>query len=341
MSPILSTLTPFLASRFAEIALGHVTREYPNKLDHVLSGPQDVLGPRALHPVFHGSFDWHSCVHGTWLLASLYRLFPDIAEAERIRALLDGQLTPDKIAGELAYLARPESGGFERPYGWAWLLMLAAEFKRHTSVEGRAWSAALTPLADAFADRFHAFLPKQTYPIRAGTHANSAFALALAAEYAAVADDRALTNLIAQQAWDWFGRDIGCQAWEPDGDAFLSPALMEAECMRRILPPAEFGPWLARFLPDLAQGEPRVLFTPATVSDHADGKIAHLDGLNLSRAWCWRSLAASFDELLRTRALSAAERHLACSLPQIAGHYAGEHWLASFALLALGPPTLV
>jgi len=341
MSPILITLTPLLASHLAEIALGHVTREYPNKLDHVLGGPGDVLSPRALHPVFYGSFDWHSCVHGTWLLASLYRLFPDIAEAARIRALLDAQLVPDKIAGELAYLARPESGGFERPYGWGWLLMLGSELRRHGSPEGRAWSAALAPLADAFADRFRAFLPRQTYPIRAGTHANSAFALTLAADYAEMAGDGALAALIAGRARDWFGRDSGCQAWEPDGDAFLSPALMEAACMRRILRSAEFGPWLARFLPDLAQGEPVVLFTPATVSDRTDGKIAHLDGLNLSRAWCWRSIAGAVDEPLRSAALGAAERHLACSLPQIAGHYAGEHWLASFALLAMRPPILV
>ena len=335
MNPDLDTLTPILASHFAEIALGHVTREYPNKLDHVLSGPADVRSPRALHPVFYGSFDWHSCVHGTWLLACLYRQFPDIAEAPRIRALLDDQLTRDKIAGELAYLARPESGGFERPYGWAWLLMLGSELRRHRSPEGRAWTEALTPLADAFAARFRTFLPKQAYPIRAGTHANSAFAVTLAAEYAEVAGDSALADLIGRQARDWFGGDAGCQAWEPDGDAFLSPALMEAACMRRILPAAEFGPWLARFLPNLAQGKPAVLFTPATVSDRSDGKIAHLDGLNLSRAWCWRSIAGVMGEPLRAVALEAAERHLACSLPQIAGHYAGEHWLASYAMLAL------
>lgn len=327
-------LTPDLASRLAAIALGHVTREYPNKLDHVLSAPGDLLSPRALHPIFHGSFDWHSCVHGHWLLASLYRRFPHI-EAEGIRDLLDSQFTPHKVAGELAYLMRPESRGFERPYGWAWLLMLAAELTRHASDEGRAWSAALKPLAEAFAKRFVDFLPLASYPIRAGTHANTAFALALAWDYATVADDWPLAEAISERAYRWYGQDTNCQAWEPDGDAFLSPALTEAECMRRILAPPEFTMWFARFLPDVGLEKPSTLFAPARVSDRTDGKIAHLDGLNLSRAWCWRSIATALDEPEKSVALAAAERHLEVSLPQIAGDYAGEHWLASFALLAL------
>src|ERR1700761_2954481 len=190
-------LTPDLASRLAAIALDHVTREYPNKLDHVLGGPGDVQSPKALHPIFYGSFDWHSCVHGHWLLASLYRRFPHI-EAEGIRDLLDSQFKPAKVEGELAYLIRPESRGFERPYGWAWLLMLAAELARHTSEEGRAWSAALKPLAEAFAERFVNYLPLASYPIRAGTHANSAFALALAWDYSTVADDWPLAHAIAE-----------------------------------------------------------------------------------------------------------------------------------------------
>jgi len=339
MSAMSGALTPELASRLARIALGHVTREYPNKLDHILSGPQDLRSPAALHPIFLGSFDWHSCVHGYWLLASLYRHFPGIEQRDAVRALFDAQLIPDKVAGELAYLARPDSRTFERPYGWAWLLMLAAELKRHPTEEGRVWSLALAPLASAFADRFRAFLPTQPYPIRAGTHANSAFALALAVEYADIMDDQDLMRLIAGRARAWFGQDADCQAWEPDGDAFLSPALIEAECMRRILPGPEFRAWLSQFLPDIAGGEPATLFHPAQVTDRSDNKIAHLDGLNLSRAWCWRGLAATLDEPRRLRASLAAERHLACSLPQIAGHYAGEHWLASFALLAQGAPS--
>jgi hypothetical protein len=331
----MTSLTKNLAAPFAAIALGHVTREYPNKLDHTMAGPDDVQSPRSLHPVFYGSFDWHSCVHGYWLLATLYRRFPDLEAATDIRAVFDQHLVPGKIAGELAYLARPESRSFERPYGWAWLLMLAAELLRHNSAEGRAWSAALVPLARAFADRFTAFLPRQPYPIRTAAHPNTAFALALAHEYAEVAGDAPLRQVIADRALAWYGRDANSQAWEPDGDAFLSPALVEAECMRRILPREQFGAWLAAFLPGLALSEPATLFAPAVVSDRTDGKIVHLDGLNLSRAWCWRSIADTLEGAARGIALDAAERHLAASLPYVGSDYYGEHWLASFALLAL------
>ncbi|MGK4000618.1 DUF2891 domain-containing protein [Sorangium sp. So ce1024] len=331
-------LTPELASQLAALALGHVTREYPNKLDHVMTSPEDVRGPRELHPIFYGSFDWHSCVHGHWLLARILRLFPGAPGAARVRALLEAQLTGEKVAAELAYLQRPSSRGFERPYGWAWLLMLAAELARHVTEEGRRWSAALAPLGDAFAERFLEFLPRATYPVRAGAHTNTAFALALALEYAAVKGDARLSRRCVEAARAWYGRDADCQAWEPSQDDFLSPALMEAECMRRALPGPEFRGWFARFLPRAAQGEPATLFEPATVSDRSDGKIAHLDGLNLSRAWCWRSLASALPagDPVRARALDAAERHLDASLPHIAGDYMGEHWLASFALLALG-----
>ncbi len=329
-------LTPELASRFARLAVGHVTREYPNKLDHVLTATVDVQSPQALHPIFYGSFDWHSCVHGYWLLASLHRRFPELPERSRIRALFDSHLIPEKVAGELSYLARPESRTFERPYGWAWLLMLAAELKRHEPVEGQAWAAALAPLAEGFAERFRLFLPGQRYPVRTGAHANTAFALALAMEYANVAGDDELARMIAERARAWYGQDRECQAWEPDGDAFLSPALIEAECMRRVLPVPEFQAWLSGFLPEIARQAPTTLFTPAQVSDRSDGKIVHLDGLNLSRAWCWRSIAAALDEPIRAIAMAAAARHLAASLPHVAGDYAGEHWLASFALLALG-----
>ncbi|KYF69396.1 DUF2891 domain-containing protein [Sorangium cellulosum] len=330
-------LTPEIASQLAAIALGHVTREYPHKLDHVMAGPEDVKGPRELHPIFYGSFDWHSCVHGHWLLARTLRLFPGGPGAAQVRALLEAQLTGEKVAAELAYLQRPSSRGFERPYGWAWLLLLAAELARYDTEEGRRWSAALAPLGDAFAERFLEFLPRATYPVRAGAHTNTAFALALALEYAAVKGDARLSRRCAEAARAWYGRDEDCQAWEPSQDDFLSPALTEAECMRRVLPGPEFRGWFARFLPRAAQGEPATLFLPATVSDRSDGKIAHLDGLNLSRAWCWRSLAAALPggDPVRARALDAAARHLDASLPHIAGDYMGEHWLASFALLAL------
>ncbi len=324
-------LTSELASHFARIALGHVTREYPNKLDHVIGGPQDLQSPKALHPIFYGSFDWHSCVHGYWLLATLYRLFPDLPEQQQSRTVFNAHLTAANVAGELSYLVRPDSRAFERPYGWAWLLMLAAELNRHTTDEGKAWAAALAPLAETFAARFKQFLPNQPYPNRTGAHPNSAFALALALEYA----DDELAAIIADRARAWYGADTGAQAWEPDGDAFLSPTLVEAECMRRILPADEFRDWFRHFLPNLASRQPATLFAPPTVVDRTDGKIAHLDGLGLSRAWCWRGIAATLNGTARDIATEAAELHLSTSLPHIAGDYAGEHWLASFALLAL------
>jgi hypothetical protein len=323
-------LTPDLARRFARIALGHVGQEYPHKLDHVMDGPEDVAGPRALHPIFFGSFDWHSCVHGYWLLLRTRRLFPDLPVALRVEALLDEMLTGEKAAGELAYLDRAYTGGFERPYGWAWLLALHAEAQRH---EGE-WAANLEPLAHAFAERFRLFLPKLTYPIRTGTHFNTAFALILALEWAQ-ANDGDLGALIRRRASEYYSGDRDCPAWEPGGDDFLSGALTEALLMRRVLEPEAFRGWFAAFLPNLAAGEPRTLFTPAFVSDRSDGKIAHLDGVNLSRAWCWRGLAGALEPGSADLAGRTADAHLDASLPHVAGDYMGEHWLATFALLAL------
>jgi hypothetical protein len=328
----MTLLTPDIASRFAGLTLSHLGREYPFKMDLVLTGPQDARPPRAHHPIFHGSFDWHSCVHGWWQVMRLMRLYPDMAQAPAIRARADAMLTPANVAGERAYLARPMSAGFERPYGWAWALALHAELARHDA----PWAAALEPLARDFAARFHAFLPKLTYPLRVGTHFNIAFALILARDWAQGRDD-ALAALIDERALDWFAKDRACQAWEPGGDEFLSPALCEALLMSRLMHRPDFAAWFHAFLPDLGSGEPATLFTPATVSDRSDGKIAHLDGLNLSRAWCWRGIAAALGEHDPVHALAqqAARVHLDASLPHVAGDYMGEHWLATFALLAL------
>jgi hypothetical protein len=328
------TLTPKLASIFARLALSHVEREYPSKLDHVLRDETDLRAPSELHPLFYGSFDWHSCVHAYWLLATLLRRHPDIAEAETIRALLERQLTPENVAAEVEYLAQPMRAGFERPYGWAWVLMLAAELTRH---ESEPWAATIAPLSGAIVARFTEFLPKAAYPVRAGTHFNTAFAFSISLEYAAVASDPVLASLLREKAVAWYGDDVECQAWEPSGDDFLSPALMEAECMRRVLSSSDFARWLDSFLPRLAEREPAVLFEPVEVSDRADGKIAHLDGLNLSRAWCWRALAHGWpeDDARRKIAHDTSARHLAASLPHVAGDYMGEHWLATYALLAL------
>ncbi|HKD22001.1 MAG TPA: DUF2891 domain-containing protein [Rhizomicrobium sp.] len=328
-------LTPALASQFARIAQGHVTREYPNKLDHALAGPEDAKGPRALHPIFFGSFDWHSAVHGHWLLARLHRRFPEMPDAKALTTLLDSQFTKANVAGELAYLSRPNSGGFERPYGWAWLLMLAGELARHTTPEGRRWNENLRPLADAFAERFLRFLPLATYPVRAGVHSNTAFALLLTQDYARATGHDRLLKLCGEKARAWYGEDRDYRSLEPSQDEFLSPSLVEAACMRAFLEKDAFAPWLARFLPRLGDGEPAALFAPATVSDRTDGKIAHLDGLNLSRAWCWRLILDALPAALKAKAERAITGHLDSALPHIAGDYMGEHWLASFALLAL------
>jgi len=322
------TLDAPLAARFAGIALGHVTREFPHKLDHVLDDADDAQRPRALHPVFFGSFDWHSCVHGWWLLLTLRRRFPELAA--RIDPLADTTFTPDKLAAELAYLDRPNSGGFERPYGWAWLLAL------HGAAAETRWQAALEPLTRAFAARFAAFLSRATYPIRTGSHANTAFACILVHDWA-VEHDHPLAVLIVRKLHDWYGEDRDAQAWEPDGDAFLSPVLVEALAMTRALDDRAFAVWFDAFLPRATQRQPASLFIPAVPSDRSDGKIAHLDGLNFSRAWCWRLIAAEFwpEHPVSIVALAAADAHVAASIDHIAGDYAGEHWLATFAALAL------
>jgi hypothetical protein len=314
-----------LAQRMAAIALGHVAREYPHKLDHVMESDADARPPRELHPIFFGSIDWHSCVHGWWSLLTLHRLHPD----EAIARLADATFTAEKVAAELAYLGRSSSRGFERPYGWGWLLTLHLEARRHE----QGWGDALEPLARAFADRFRDYLAILTYPIRVGTHFNTALALVLSLEWAEQFDE-ALAEAICGKARDWFENDRDCQAWEPGGDEFLSPALIEALCMARCLSEPEFHGWFGGFLPKLDTSEPATLFMPAIVSDRTDGKIAHLDGLNLSRAWCWRSLAPLLPEDSQL-AYDTAEAHLEAAMPHVAGDYMGEHWLATFALLAL------
>jgi len=317
------------AARFARIALGHVRQEYPHKLDHVLGSDEDALPPHVLHPIFFGSFDWHSCVHGWWTLLTLRRLFPGTDEARAITKLAEQSFTAEKVEVERAYLDRPLSRGFERPYGWGWLLQLHLEASRHSE----SWAIELEPLARAFADRLADYLKILTYPIRVGTHFNTAFALILSLEWAEQFDED-LAKLFCERAKHWFGNDCDCQAWEPSGDEFLSSALIEALCMARVLTEPEFHGWFGGFLPKLESGEPGTLFMPVTVSDRSDGKIAHLDGLNLSRAWCWRSLAPLLPEDSQL-AYDTSETHLEAAMPHVAGDYMGEHWLASFALLAL------
>lgn len=323
------------ASHFAQLALKGIGREFPHKLDHVMQDAAGVKGPRELHPAFYGCFDWHSSVHGHWMLVRLLKQFPGIPEAAAIRTALGGNLTAAHLAVETAYLKQPGTAGFERTYGWAWLLKLAEELHGWDDPDGKAWAANLAPLAGAFAERYLAFLPKQTYPIRTGVHANTAFGLAFALDFARTAGRRDLEDLITRRARDYFGNDKNYPAsWEPGGEDFLSPALMEADLMRRVLTKPEFQAWWRRFLPEL----PPALLTPAIVADRTDPKIVHLDGLNLSRAACLWSIAGAFPESdpIRKVLAESAQRHADASLPQVAsGDYAGEHWLASFAVWML------
>ncbi len=323
-------LTQDIGANFARIALGHVAREYPHKLDHAMGEDTDVLPPRALHPVFFGSFDWHSCVHGWWTLLTLRRLYPRMAEAGEITGLADATFTEEKLARELAYLERPLSRGFERPYGWAWLLYLHLETERHLD---RAWGTRLEPLARAFASRLGDYLRVLTYPITVGTHFNTAFALVLAHEWA-MRHDTGLSAAIEGWAEQAFAGRSDYRGWEPGGDEFLSPVLTAALLMSRIRDRSDFTPWLKALIIDDGWMERNC--EPVFVSDRSDGKIAHLDGLNLSRAWCLSGLSRALSPHPQTDAMDAlATRHLDSALPHVAGDYMGEHWLASFALLAL------
>jgi hypothetical protein len=323
------------ARHFAGLALGCIQRELPSSIQHSLASPDDVRGPRELHPAFYGCYDWHSAVHGHWMLVRLVRRWPGLPEAAAIRAALDANLTAAHLAAEAAYFAtRP---GYERPYGWAWLLQLAAELRTWNDPDGRRWAAHVQPLADLLVARYRAFFPRQTYPIRTGVHSSTAFGFALALDHARAVGHRELDALIVERSLAYFGGDRDVPAgWEPSGDDFLSPSLIEADLMRRVLPPDEFPVWLHGFLP---RGLPPALEQPAIVTDRGDGKLAHLDGLNLSRAWCLRAVAGALPaaDPLRPQLLASADAHAAAGLAHVAtGDYAGEHWLASFAVYLLG-----
>jgi len=330
------------ASHFARLALKCVQKEYPNKPDHTINDAADVRGPRAMHPSFYGCFDWHSTVHGHWMLVHLLKLFPNLPEAREIRKALNANLSEKNIAGEVAYLKQTNRASFERTYGWAWLLKLAEELHGWNDEDGVAWSKHLQPLADGFVEKYLAFLPKQNYPIRTGVHPNTAFGLAFALDYARAAGDKKLEKLLVERSRTYFGADVNYPgAWEPGGEDFFSPALMEADLMRRVLLPREFAAWFHRFLPGIARNQPKQLLQPAIVTDRTDPKLVHLDGLNLSRAWCMRSIAAALpknDPARRVLARSATA-HAQAALPFVSsGNYEGEHWLASFAVYLLTTP---
>jgi len=320
-------LTKERASAFARLALKAISTEYPNKPEHVLGGLADLKGPKALHPAFYGSYDWHSSVHGHWMLVRLLRLFPDLPEAGEVRATMGAHLTAENLKVEADYFARKESKSFERTYGWAWLLKLAEELNDCDAPDAKVSAKNLRPLADVVVARYLDFFPKQTYAIRTGVHPNTAFGLAFAHDYARSVGDSRLIRLIEERAKAYFGADADVPAgWEPGGADFFSPSLTEADLMRRVLSPAEFREWLGRFLPVASKGEPKALFNPATVTDRTDPQLVHLDGLNLSRAWCMRSIANALPAGDPARALLAASaaRHAEAALEHVAsGDYAG------------------
>lgn len=321
------------AARFAKLALDCVHREFPNKISHVLQSEADVAAPSALTPAFFGCFDWHSSVHGHWLLARLARVYPDAPFAGAARAALRRSLTEENIAAEVAYLMAKGRGSFERPYGLAWLLQLDAELRGWDDADARAWAAALAPLSEATRERLLAWFPKLSHPIRTGEHSQTAFAMGLMLDWARAVGDREFEQLLVARAEAFYGDDRGWNlAFEPGGQDFLSPGLAEADLMRRVLPQGRFAEWLGGFLPAVGAS---FSLTPAVVTDKSDGKLAHLDGLNLARAWMLEGIAAGLgrDDPRTAAVLRAARAHRDAGLAAVTGeHYEGSHWLGSFAV---------
>jgi len=332
------------AARFAHLALACVHKEYPNKIAHVLQSDEDVAPPRELTPAFYGCYDWHSSVHGHWLLARLARTFPDADFAPAARDALAESLTPEHIAGEVAYLQGPGRVSFERPYGLAWLLQLAAELREWDDPQAAEWSKTLEPLETVAADRIRDWLPKLTHPIRIGEHAQTAFAFGLIWDWAGIAGDDAMRDLLRSRIGDYYLGDRSCPLdYEPGGQDFLSPCIAEADLMRRVLDPPAYAAWLGAFLPGIPLADPTeaasaeqatAWLEPAVVTDPSDPKLAHLDGLNLSRAWMLEGMAAGLpagDPRIPTLE-AAARAHREAGLAAVTGeHYEGGHWLGSFA----------
>ena len=332
-------LTEKQASHFATLALKCVSREFPNKPEHVINNASEVKGPKTLHPAFYGCYDWHSSVHGHWMLVRLLKTFPNLPESAQVREALNANLTAENIQQEVNYMKQPNRQSFERTYGWAWALKLAEELHSWNDADGKRWAENMKPLAETLSSSYRAFLPKQTYPIRTGVHPNTAFGLAFALDYAKTFGDSQLESLLDERSRTYYANDADYPgAWEPGGEDFFSAALMEADLMRRVMKPGEFATWFHKFLPGVAKGNPASLLQPAIVTDRSDPKLVHLDGLNLSRAWCMRSIAKALPENDPARKVlaAAAEKHAAAALAHVAsGDYAGEHWLASFAVFLL------
>jgi hypothetical protein len=327
---------PALAERFARLALACVHQEYPNKIAHVMNVDADARPPRELTPAFFGCYDWHSSVHGHWLLARVARLLPDSPLAAAGRRALGRSLTAENLAGEVRYLEGKGRVSFERPYGLAWLLQLGAELREWGSPEAREWASSLAPLEKAAAARLRDWLPKLTRPIRVGEHSQTSFALGLVLDWARVAGDVETEALVLTRSRDFYGADRDCPlAYEPSGEDFLSPCLGEADLMRRVLPPAEYAVWLGAFLPGLPTDGSSSWLPPGIVTDPTDPKLAHLDGLNVSRAWMLEGMASALPEGDSRRAglLAAAAVHRKKGVLAVTGkHYEGGHWLGTFAV---------
>lgn len=320
--------------KFAALPLNCIETEYPYKLGQVLSSEEDLRSPSELHPIFYGCFDWHSSVHGHWLLAKAISKFPNTALSAKAIALFDTQFTTEKVTKELAYFEPKLNQSFERTYGWAWLLKLHAELSELEADKKHLWSENLKPLTDHVVASYIKFLPKLVYPIRVGEHTNTAFGLSLAIDYARSVNDTEFENLIIQRSKEFYLKDASCPlGWEPSGFDFISPCLQEAELMSKVLSEKEFEVWVKGFLPQLFEAGFKI--KPGIVADRSDGKLVHLDGLNFSRAWCLYRLAAAIPKY-KAALSEVGDIHMRASMNQVAeSDYMGSHWLASFLVYAL------
>ncbi|MEO2045098.1 MAG: DUF2891 domain-containing protein [Pirellulales bacterium] len=334
-------LTDEQVEAFARLAVENLEKEYPNKLSHVWTGEDPARTPRELHPAFYGSFDWHSSVHGHWMLIRLLKLYPQADVSAKIRSLLERQLTVEKILSEVKYFQKKSNRTYERMYGWAWALRLAQELRTWDDPQARVWAENFSVLENHLVDSVHDYLPRLTYPVRTGVHADTAFALSLILDYARAVENQALANLIVSYSMEKYAPDKSYPAdYEPSGQDFFSPGLNQADLMRRVMEPEVFSEWLEKFLPGLddPNSKSRTLLKPATVSDVTDPQIVHLVGLNLSRGWTQRgiALALSKDDPRRPVLETAATAHCQAGLKYVfSGHYEGEHWLATFAVYLL------
>ncbi|MFT6811074.1 MAG: hypothetical protein ACJA01_004321 [Saprospiraceae bacterium] len=322
------------AQNLLVMPLNCVTVEYPNKLGQTIGGYKDLKSPKELHPSFYGCFDWHSAVHGHWSIVRLLKRFPDLADRDKAINFLQSHITSENIEVEVAYFKGKHNKSYERMYGWAWLLKLAEELHTWDTPEAQEMSTILQPLTDIIISGYVEYLPKLNYPIRVGTHTNTAFGLSFAHDYAISVENKNLQVIIEGRAKDFYMQDADCPiTWEPSGHDFLSPCLEEANLMGRILKPADYEKWLTAFLPQLSN--PKYSLEPGIVSDRSDGHLVHLDGVNFSRAWCLYGIAKRLPKYEHLNDI--AEQHIGHSLNDVVGDdYEGGHWLGSFAIYALG-----